>query len=94
MNQTSIESFDRRGRRVEIYEYNGTAKVDSKKLIGTVGIVLYEEGLSTIVFCPAVNRSLTFVSDSKEFSYIWNRQETKNLSKYNKNLYISSQNKR
>lgn len=84
MNQTNRECFDRRGRRVELYEYKGSSRIDSKKLVGTVGIVLYEEGKSTVIFCPAVNRVLTFAE--KEFAYIWNREEHKNLKKYQKKV--------
>jgi hypothetical protein len=86
MNQTNRECFDRRGRRVELYEYKGSSRIDSKKLVGTVGIVLYEEGNSTVIFCPAVNRVLTFANSKKEFSYIWNKEEKENLQKYQKKV--------
>ena len=76
MNQAKRECYEQRGRRVELYEYKGGARIDPKKIIGTVGIVLYEEGNSTVIFCPAVNRVLTFANSKKEFSYIWNKEET------------------
>ena len=85
-----------RGRRVLIYGYTGGAKIDPSLVAGKQGIVLEKEGKSFIVFCPDVNRVLTF--SKKEVDVIWCETEVRNLMKYyrenKENLYISSQKKR
>ena len=81
-----------RGRRVLIYGYTGAAKIDPALVNGTRGIILDQERKAFLVFCPVVNRVLTF--NRKEIDIIWRETEAKMVKDYHKNLYISSQNKR
>tara|TARA_R100001463_G_scaffold135743_1_gene199537 strand:- start:157 stop:420 length:264 start_codon:yes stop_codon:yes gene_type:complete len=87
MNQENL-----RGRRVLIYGYTGAAEIDPALVNGTQGIVLDQERQAYLVFCPVVNRVLTF--SQYEIDVIWREKEAKMVKDYHKNLYISSQNKR
>jgi len=88
MNQAKRECYEQRGRRVELYEYKGGARIDPKKIIGTVGIVLYEEGNSTVIFCPAVNRVLTCKFQERVLLYLEQRRKRKS-SKISKKSKIN-----
>tara|TARA_R110002020_G_scaffold293774_2_gene509506 strand:+ start:1118 stop:1402 length:285 start_codon:yes stop_codon:yes gene_type:complete len=84
-----------RGRRVLIYGYTGGAKIDTSLIVGKQGIVLEKEGSGFIVFCPDVNRVLTFTN--RQVDFIWRDIEVNQLRKYHKeheeSLYTSSQKK-
>ena len=81
----------KRGRRVLVYGYTGSAKIDTNKITNTQGIIIDKEGQTFLVYCAAVNRILTFLR--QEIGIIWRHKETKLLKDYYDNLYISSQNK-
>ena len=80
----------KRGRRVLVYGYTGSAKIDTNKITNTQGIIIDKECDTFLVYCAAVNRILTFLR--QEIVIIWRHKETKLLKDYYENLYISSQN--
>jgi hypothetical protein len=80
----------KRGRRVLVYGYTGSAKIDTNKITNTQGIIIDKEGDTFLVYCAAVNRILTFLR--QEIGIIWRHKETKLLKDYYENLYNCSQN--
>ena len=75
-------SFSRRGRRA--YLYPKETALD-RKVVGSVGVVLYEERDSVCLFCSAINNIVTL--SLPEIRLIWQEEEVKKIRKYNlKNL--------
>tara|TARA_Y100000310_G_scaffold228476_1_gene230766 strand:- start:333 stop:656 length:324 start_codon:yes stop_codon:yes gene_type:complete len=60
-----MKQFRNRGKLVYIYSYSGNSTIgigvpERYKLQGSRGLYLEQERKAHIVFCPAVNRILTF----------------------------------